>query len=218
MKSEKQIIRLHRMIILVILICVVATSISLTPDSQNQMKEHHTGEVLLVIDEWLNEFISADESGRLYKLNAYMALSDFQTQRSNHALQCERIDSEFNDALSHIVDWFYNNYASMIDEIAKEAAGNNAETEQYLSELSADIDKFSDFFASTDDAQVVNRAYRAELFAELNDMNTIAPRMTNHPKKNIPMYLCIFCGSAIIKYKAPRSKITERLNNAMNKK
>ena len=170
--SEKQAIKLHRLIIFIIVICVAITSISLSPDSQRLMKEHHTDEVLQVIDGWVYKFEVSDENDRTHKLDAYMALSDFQTQRSNHTIQCDRIDSEFDMALSHIADWFFNNYSNMVNRIDDEAAGNSYEIQQYLSNLSAEIDKYSDFFASTDDNKFVDRAYRAELFAELYDMHT----------------------------------------------
>jgi len=137
------------------------------------MKEHHTGEVIHAIDGLLNEFEVAGASDRFYKVNAFVALSDFQTQLGNNSLQCERIDSEFSGAMSHIVDWFFYNYLSMVEEITEDVTVNNDEIQQYLSDVFADINKYSDFFETTGDKQTVDRAHRAELFADLYDKHVV---------------------------------------------
>jgi len=178
MKSKKLRKYFNRIFILIILIGVVATSTSLTIDSQQQMIEYRTGEVLHVIDEKRSEFVSADESDRTHKINVFMALADFQTQIVDHDIQdiqFEVIDSELNDVLSQIIDWFYNSYVSIVNEITVEAAEDISEVQQYISELSAEIDSISDYFSGeefdSDDIDAFDeRSHRAELFAQLSNM------------------------------------------------
>ncbi|MCL2662690.1 MAG: cell wall hydrolase [Oscillospiraceae bacterium] len=150
MKSKELIKHLYRVIILIILIGVVAASTSLTAESPKQIMEYRTDEVLLVIDEKLNEFVSADESDRSHKISLLEALADFQTQISDHDIQFDRIDSELNVVRSQIVDWFYENYVSMISEIAQKAGGDIYEVEQYLLVISEEIDRLSENFFSDD--------------------------------------------------------------------
>ena len=154
MKSKKLFSHLPRIFILIILIGVVVTSTSLTPDSQRRMREFNTDELIQVIDGWLDEFVSADESDRFNKINAFMALSDFQSQLSDNDLLCERVESEFAVALNHIVEWFFDDYLSMVDVISEGAAENIGEIRQYLSDLSADIDRLSELFIFVSDDQV----------------------------------------------------------------
>jgi len=137
------------------------------------MKEHHTDEVLHVIDGWLNEFESAGNSDRAFKINMLFALSDFQIQLSNHIIQCEIIDSEFTAVLGHITDWFFENYVNMIDEIAEAAAVNAGEIQQYLSDISQEIDKLIEAFDSEDGDPDDERVYRAELFADLSSIHAM---------------------------------------------
>jgi len=134
------------------------------------MIEHHTGEVLHVIDGWLNEFESADKDDRTFKINTFLALSDYQAQLSNHVIQSEVIDSEFIVVLNQIVDWFFDNYLDMVDEIAEAAAGNTDEIQQYLTDISEEIDKLIEAFDSDDFDPDEERSYRAELFVELSNI------------------------------------------------
>jgi len=109
--------------------------------------EYRTDEVLLVIDEKFNEFVSADASDRSHKISLLEALVDFQTQINDHDIQFDRIDSELNVVRNQIVDWFYEDYISMISEIAQVAAVDINEALQYLLDISEEIDTLSgDFF------------------------------------------------------------------------
>jgi len=150
MKPKKLLKNLYQVTILTILICIVAVSVSFTADSQNQMRQWHTNEVLTVIDGWLVEFESADESDRNYKVNTFRAISDYQMQISDHAMHSDIIDSEFIVIMEHIIDSFFDNYISMIDEIVDEIAKNYEEVNEYISNMSADINKISDLFIFTD--------------------------------------------------------------------
>jgi spore germination cell wall hydrolase CwlJ-like protein len=175
MKSAKLRKHLNRVIILIILIGVVAVSASLTIDSQQQLIEHRTDEVIHVIDEKLNEFVSADDSDRLHKINLFIALADFHSQISDYDIQHDRIDSELNVALNQIVDWFYNSYISIVNEIAEEVTEDINEVQQYLANLSADIDSIREYFSIEElDAADIDvfdeRSYRAELYAQLYRM------------------------------------------------
>jgi len=113
---------------------------------EEQLKEQHTDEVLLVIDKLLYEFESADEDDRTSKINAFMALSNYQVYISDHDIQSEIIDTEINDALTEIVDWFFSDYTNKIDEVIEVAVENIDETRQYLSGFSAYLDEFSGIF------------------------------------------------------------------------
>jgi len=61
MKTKKQNLHLPRIFILIILICVVVSSLSLTAGSLKQMMEYNTDEAFPVFDGWLNEFKTAGE-------------------------------------------------------------------------------------------------------------------------------------------------------------
>jgi spore germination cell wall hydrolase CwlJ-like protein len=165
---------------MIILIGVVITSTSLTIDSHQKVVEHRTDEVIHVIGEKLNEFVSADASDRNHKINVFMVLADFHTQIGDHDIQLDRIDSELNVALSQIVDWFYNSYISIVNEIAEEVNEDISEVQQYLADLSAGIDSISEYFSGDSlfsedfDAGDIDtgdeRLLRAEVFAELYSM------------------------------------------------
>jgi len=144
-KLSKQ---LQRLGILGVLICVAATAISLNVDSRSQIKEHQTDKAISQINRKLTEFTVADENDRCHKINAFMALADFQTQLNEHELQRDRVDSEFSGALSHITDWFYNSYVDKINKIEKEADGCIDEIEQHISGFSAEVDRISEKFGS----------------------------------------------------------------------
>jgi len=138
------------------------------------MEEQRADGVILVIDGLLNEFVSADENDRFFKISTFMTLSDFQMQLIYDAILCERIDSEFADVMSHIVEWFYNDYSNMIDEIAETAAEDVDELLQYFSDFSDEIDRLCEVLIHDDDDEddemVDEREHKAELFAELNEM------------------------------------------------
>ena len=151
MKSKNLFKHLYRVIVLTVLTCVVAVSVSFTADSQNRMRQWHANEVLTAIDGWLVEFESAGESNRNNKIDAFNALSEYQMQMSNHAMHSEAIDSEFSFILDHIADSFFDMYLNMIDEIAEAVTGNNFEIEQYLLKLSTDIQKINDSFNHDND-------------------------------------------------------------------
>jgi len=190
MKSKKLKLHLPRVFVLIILVCISVTTISLSAGSQAQLKEYHTDEVLHVIDGWLNKFESVDKNNRNSKIDTYNVLSEYQLQLSNHVLQCERIDSEFDVALSHITDWFFINYLTMVDDVIEVASGNIGEIKSYLSDLSADIDELTEMFYSVgnkpeeepeeeqeeepadepDEKQEDNRLYKLEFFTALIDL------------------------------------------------
>jgi len=134
------------------------------------MKEYHTNKVLTAIDGWLNVFESGEIKDRNDKINAFNELSDYQLQLINHLIQCDTIDSEFTGAFSQIVDWFYNNYLKMIDEIVKEADENIGEIEQYFSGLTSNIDMLNALTSSSDNDMSEIRAYRAEIITRFNNM------------------------------------------------
>ena len=172
MKREKLFLHLPRIIILVVLICVVVTSVSFTAGSLSRMKEQHTGEVLLEIDRWLGNFNTADARNRDYKISVLNTLSEYQTQLKSHIVQSEEIDSEFSVAFNHIVDWFYNNYINMVNKVSEMTSENIGEIEQYLSEVSAEIDVLNSTFNSVEDPEE-NRENNAKLFAELYSKSVI---------------------------------------------
>jgi len=115
------------------------------------MRQQHTQEVLLVIDGWLSGFVTAPETDRSSKIDAIKALADYQLQLGNHIIQCETIDSEFTVVLSQMVDWFFDNYSSMIDEIDDAVISNFGDIEQYLLSFSLEIDNLSELFAFVPD-------------------------------------------------------------------
>jgi len=134
-------------------------------------------------------FSSAGESNRSDRINAFLALIEHRSQLDNHIIQCEVIDSEFDDVLSRITDWFYNSYVLKVNEIAKKADINTGEILQYYTDISADIDKLNGYFYSSDSISVDDpdydpdsdteydpgddRAFKAGLFAELSNMYTM---------------------------------------------
>lgn len=181
MKTKKLFKCLRCISVPIILLCIVVVSVSLTPDSQRQMKEHHTDEVLSVIGQWRSELASASGRNRNYKANAFQVLSDFRVQLSTHDFHCDKIDSEFTGVLSDIVDWFFEDYLSMIENISEDTAGNINDIHLYLAEISENADILSDFTAPdegelveeepAEDDSVDERIQRAEAYAQLRDMN-----------------------------------------------
>jgi len=163
---------LPRIIILVILIGVAVVSISLTADSTKQMREHHTNKVFTAIDGWLNVIESDEINDRSEKINAFYEISDYQFQLKNHLIQCETIDSEFTVAFNQIVDWFYNNYLTMINETAKAADENVEDMERYFSELSGNIVFLSELVDFGEKNTSENKAYRTDVIAEFNNIQT----------------------------------------------
>jgi len=131
------------------------------------MKEQHTDEVFLVIDRLLSNFDSTNARNRDYKINVLHELSNYQTQLNNHIVQSEEIDLEFANAYNHIIDWFYNNYTSMIIHVAEVTDGNTGEISQYLTNLSTEVHAISDMFNFVNDDQDMDRETKAALFAEL---------------------------------------------------